>query len=204
MEPRAGGPPPSLRAGSGSEWGHPSPSPQDPHPPKSGGDKMLPGLRRLLQGKGPLSREREDAGCRERDGRAKPRPGPHPRAPRFAPRCLELVTVGARARLSGRAGLGFRGRCGAGLHLLRGTRRTLAGWGSADSASRVRARRPVPQHFAVTRDGGASRPRRDCEEEGAPTRELGSLWKVPEKGPGTGRRGGMTGVWRVEEGDRQK
>lgn len=130
-----GGSPAVAPGGLRERVGAPFPLPQDPHPPKSG-DKMLPGLRRLLQGKGPPFSGARGCGVRGTGWEAKPRPGPHPRAPRFAPRCLELVTVGGRARLSGRAGLGFRGRCGAGLHLLRGTRRTLAGWGSADSASR--------------------------------------------------------------------
>lgn len=160
---------------------------------------MLPGLRRLLQGKGPPFSGARGCGVRGTGWGSKASPRTPPPG---APLCSEVPGTrdrgGSRAVRVPRSGAVPGSTCSGGRGGL---------WPAGEAPTQqvgVCARRPVPQHFAVTRDGGASRARTDCEEEGAPTRKLGSLWKVPEKGPGTDRRGGVTGVWRVEEGDSRR
>lgn len=59
--------------------------------------------------------------------------------------CGELVTVGGRRGQAGRPGGGREAQVPLSrLHLLPGTRRTRAGWGSADSAT------PVPGASALS------------------------------------------------------
>lgn len=173
---------PAVRlAGSGSEWERPPPA--APSPERR--DKMLPGLRSLLQGRDPSLREGgEHPGEGSwappppgREGgavvgvgvaleREKLSPGPAPApelpaGPAFSPAglCRELVTEGGSKGQADRPrsrGGGGEGSSGSAVPAPPAT-------GDAEDSGRLWKRRlsnfcPVPQHFPVTwEDGGEGR-----------------------------------------------